>query len=106
MVRIISVNADEIMAKRPERPESISRGSTGRSSAPQTILERGPVVPADPDDVDPTPKREKRWKTKLAHPQFRIVYDECPQCGFPECAGGYCADCGWSEKVKLGVYVL
>jgi hypothetical protein len=46
--------------------------------------------------ADPTPAPHKKWRTKLAHPSFQIVGDECPNCGFPEAEGGYCEECGWT----------
>lgn len=88
-----------------EQPQPTLRGSKGRSSASGGNVEGGPVVPADPGDTDPKPTREKRWRTKLIHPAYRILFDACPNCGFPECEGGYCAECGWSESIKTGVYV-
>lgn len=47
-------------------------------------------------DPSPSPRPTKKWNTRLVHPTYQIVGDECPNCDFPEAEGGYCPECGWS----------
>lgn len=91
------------VSRQPEPDLDASPGLLGPS---QAIVEGAPVVPADPDDAEPNQPREKRWHTRLTHPSYRVLYDACPKCGFPEAEGGYCPECGWTLPVKTGVYVL